>query len=593
MNKILQIFLGIVTFIVALLFQSLSFFLISYFILGYDIFTKAFINIKNKEFFDENTLMIIATVGAFIIGEYSEAVLVIMLYQIGESLSDYAIDNSKEKISALMDLRSSFARIVVNDKEKKLPPSKVKVGDFILVKPGEIVPLDGVCLDNDVSLDTKSLTGEARPLIVNINDEVLSGSIVISKPLKIKVTKVSDDSTVNKIVKFMKDAEANKTKTESFITRFSKYYTPIVCFLALVIFLVPTLLGYDYQFFLYKALIFLVISCPCALVISVPLSFFSGIGRCSKEGILVKNTVVLEKMSKIDKIYYDKTGTLTTGEFKVNCIVPNEGVSEAYLKELVTAAEIYSNHPLSKVLTFDAKIKKNDVTNLEEVAGKGINCIYKKKELLVGRGFKEGKNISHLGTVVFVYYDGKEMGYIVISDEIKVSSKTALDELNDLGIKQIMLTGDREKYAKKIAKELNINYKASLLPVDKAEIVKKFLDKNKVVAFVGDGINDAPALVTSDIGISMGSIGSDVAMEASDVILMHDDLRVIPKFIKISKYTNAKIRQNIIMALFFKVLILVLGLFTSIPIYLAIFADVGVMLITILNSLLVFKKKFN
>ena len=593
MNKRWQLICGIIIFVIAFWLKYLPLYIISYLILGYDIFIKAFNNIKKKEFFDENTLMIIATVGAFIINENIEAVLVIMLYQIGETLSDYALDNSKEKIASLMDLRGDFARLIKDDKEKKVSPSKVKVGDIILVKPGEVVPLDGICLDDDISLDTKSLTGEARPLVVKINDEVLSGSVVVSKPLRIRVTKDGDNSTVSKIVKFMKNAEENKTKTESFITRFSHIYTPVVCLLALLIFLIPTLLGYNYVDFLYKALIFLVISCPCALVISVPLSFFSGIGRCSREGILVKNTTVLEKASKISKIYYDKTGTLTAGEFNIASIVPSKGVSISLLKELVTAGELYSNHPLSKILSFsDAKVKKSDVTSLEEIAGIGVKCQYKKKELVVGRDVNN-HNISAVGTVVSVNYDHKEMGYIVISDNLKDTSKEAVDELNSFLIEQTMLTGDREKYAMKIAKELNINYRASLLPVDKAEIVKKSLTNNDVVAFVGDGINDAPALVTSDIGISMGGIGSDMAMEASDVILMHDDLRDINKFIRISKYTNIKIRQNIVFALSFKILILLLGLIIDLPIYLAIFADVGVMLLTILNSLLVFKKNFN
>ena len=592
MNKKWQLISGIIIFIIAFLLKSLPLYIISYLILGYDIFIKAFNNIKKKEFFDENTLMIIATVGAFIINENMEAVLVIMLYQIGETLSDYALDNSKTKIAALMDLRGDFARLIKDDKEKKVNPNKVKIGDIILVKPGEVVPLDGISLDDDISLDTKSLTGEARPLVVKTNDEVLSGSIVVSKPLRIKVTKDGDNSTVSKIVKFMKNAEENKTKTESFITRFSHIYTPVVCLLALLIFLIPTLLGYNYVDFLYKALIFLVISCPCALVISVPLSFFSGIGRCSKEGILVKSTTVLEKASKISKIYYDKTGTLTTGEFIVASIVPSKGVSISLLKELVTAGELYSNHPLSKILSFkDVKVKKSEVTDFEEIAGTGVRCKYKKKELVVGRGVNN--NVSELGTVVFLTYDHKEMGYIVISDNLKETSKEAVDELNRLEIEQTMLTGDREKYAMKIAKDLNIHYKASLLPVDKAEIVKQSLIDSDVVAFVGDGINDAPALVTSDIGISMGGIGSDMAMEASDVILMHDDLRGISKFIRISKYTNIKIRQNIVFALSFKILILLLGLIIDLPIYLAIFADVGVMLLTILNSLLIFKKNFN
>ena len=592
MNKKLQLVVGIVVFVIAFIFKSLPVYIVSYLILGYDIFIKAFNNIKNKVFFDENTLMIIATIGAFIINENMEAVLVILLYQIGESLSDYAIDNSKDKIVSLMDSRADTARVIVDDKEKVIDSNKVKVNDVILIKPGETVPLDGVSLDDDISLDTKSLTGEVKPLIVYKNDNVLSGSIVLSKPLKIKVVRELEDSTVSKIVKFMRDASLNKTKTESFITRFSHFYTPIVCFLALLIFIVPTILGYNYQIFLNKALIFLVISCLCALVISVPLSFFSGIGRCSKEGILVKNTIVLEKACRINTIYYDKTGTLTTGDFKVDKIFPNKGVSISLLKELVTAAEIYSNHPLSKVLTFDnIKIKKSDITNLEEIAGKGIKCKYKKKELLVGNF--NNRNVDALGSVVFVHYDNKEMGYLVISDELKSSSKLAIEELNDLGIKQIMLTGDKEKFAKMIATNLKIDYVASLLPIDKAEVIEKSLSNDKVVAFVGDGINDAPALAISDIGISMGSIGSDVAMEASDIILMHDNLKSIKKLIKISKYTNIKIRQNIVLALFFKILIMILGIVTPIPIYLAIFADVGVMLITILNSLLVFKKRFS
>ena len=590
-NNIIRLAFGLLFFILGLIFDLLPFYLVSYIILGYDIFIKSFNNIKNKDFFDENTLMLLATVCAFLISKNSEAVLVIMLYQIGETLSDYAVDSSKEKIAKLMDLRVDTARVIDNNKETMVESCDVKIGDVVLVKPGEKVPLDGVCLSSSVSLDTKSLTGEALPVVVSLDDEVLSGSIVLNKPIMVKVTKRFDDCTVSKIVKFMMDADTNKTDKERFITRFSKVYTPIICALALLIFLIPTVLGYDFKVYLYKALIFLVISCPCALVISVPLSFFSGIGRCSKEGILVKNTMILEKALLITTIFYDKTGTLTNGEFEVVDIVPSKGVSSDKLKELSTAAEIYSNHPLSNVLSFDYKILKKDVKDLEEVAGKGIRCLYKNKELLVGK-FKEN-NLKVLGSVVNIIYDGKYMGYIVISDTLKKESKDAVSRLKKMGIEQVMLTGDNETFAKKIASKLGINYKASLLPIDKAKNVSRALSNDKVVAFVGDGINDAPSLVTSDIGISMGSIGSDVALEASQVVLMNDNLNGIEKLINISKYTDLKIKENIIFALCFKILILILGLFGSVSIYMAIFADVGVMLLTILNSLLIFKKKFD
>ena len=591
MNKKWQLGLGIFFLVLALIFKELPFYIISYLVLGYDIFLKAFKNIKNKEFFDENTLMIIATLGAFIISEYKEAVLVILLYQIGETLSSYAVDRSKEKIGDLMDLKDNQVRLF-NNQEKLIAADKVKVGDLILVRPGEKVLVDGISLSSSVSLDVKSLTGESLPLVVDKNSEVVSGSIVLDKPLKIKVTKKFSDSTISRIVKFMQEADANKTNTEKFITRFSKVYTPVVCLLALLIFLIPVLLGYDYKLFLYKALIFLVISCPCALVISIPLSFFSAIGRASKEGILVKNTMVLEQARKIKVIYYDKTGTLTAGKFKIEKIVPSKNIDVKLLKELVMAAELYSNHPLSQVFNFsEIKVNKKDIKNLKEIAGKGIKCWYKNKELLVGNFSSEYK--EETGSIVEVIYDNKNMGYFVVSDYLKDSSVSVVKEIQKMGIKQIMLTGDQEKFAKKIAASLKIDYKASLLPIDKANIIKKSLNKNYTTVFVGDGINDAPALVSSDIGISMGSIGSDVAMEASDVVLMYDDLKGICKLINLSRYTNLKIKENIIMALGFKIIILILGFLGITSIFMAIFADVGVMLLTLLNSLLIFKKKLD
>lgn len=590
--------LGSLCYLIALVSQLGGLYVVAYVILSYDVFYKACKNLCHKELFDENFLMIIATLGAFIIKQYPEAVVVMLFYQIGESLSDYAVANSREKIVSLMDLRSDRARLIIEGQEKIVPPEEVAVGDILLVQPGEKIPLDGKIVKGNASLDMKSLTGEAMYVEVFPNQEVLSGSIVLNRPLYIEVQKPLASSTVTKILDLIENVTESKTITERFITRFAKVYTPVVCFLSLLLFLVPTLFFQgEATIWGYRALVFLVISCPCALVISVPLGFFCGIGRATKEGVLVKSTSVLEDLSHIGTFLYDKTGTLTEGRFVVTEVKPVQDFTKDQLLEWTKAAELFSTHPLAKALQLACSktISKKEVSQLEERAGFGITCFYQGKKLLVGneKMLQQAQidiSSSNLGTVIYIVVDDVYAGSITLNDVLKDTSKQAVCFFRDSGVEQVMLTGDNRQLASHYAKKLGISYRASLLPADKVKIVQQYVEKSdQLVAFVGDGINDAPALVSSDIGISMGSIGSDAAIEASDVVLMEDDLLALAKVVMISRYTNRKVRVNIIFALAVKVIILILGSVGFASIWWAVFADVGVSLLAILNSLLILR----
>lgn len=608
-EDLIKILISTFLFVTALFIENITIKIIilsaSYLVISFELYIKAFKNIIKKEIFDENFLMLIATIGAFYIKEYPEAVLVILLFQIGEYLSDLAVDNSKKAISDLMDLRSDETHILINGKEHLVKTETVKVNDIFLVKPGEKVPLDGLIIEGKTSFDTSSLTGESVPKLLTVGEEVISGYINNDSIVKIKATKTYTTSTASKIIDLIENSTEKKAQTEKFITRFSKIYTPCIVLLALFIAVVPPLLGYSFNDWLYKSLVFLVMSCPCALVISVPLAFFSGIGKASKEGILIKGSNELEQLTNINTVIFDKTGTITEGAFEVRKIEAI-GIKEESLLEIVAYAEYYSNHPIAKAIikkytnVNDHKINENKILNFKELSGKGVSIDFSKDKILVGNekllkenniNFKEEKEI---GTTIYVAKNNQYIGNILISDKIKEESYYITDKLNNIGIKNvIMLSGDDINIVSAVARETKIpNYHAKLLPQDKVKIVKN-LSKNNFVAFVGDGINDAPVIKIADIGIAMGGIGSDATIEASDIVLIHDNLTKIPTAIKISKYTKKVIYFNIIFALIAKLLVLLLGIFNITSIWMAVFADVGVTLLSVLNTLTILKKKFD
>lgn len=595
-EDLIRIIISIVFLVLGMIFNGNIYLLvISYVFVSKEVYLNAFKNIREGEIFDENLLMIIATLGAFYIGEYPEAVLVMLLFSIGEYLSDLAVDNSKKAIVELMDLRSdkiNLKDIGVTD------VSNAKVGDIFVVSPGEKVALDGIVIKGESHLDTSSLTGEAVPRAVYKNSEVLSGTINLEGVLEVKATKTFETSTASRIIEILEKSEEKKTKTEKFITRFSKVYTPIVVLLAILIIIIPTILGGNFNTWLYRALEMLVISCPCALVISVPLGYFSGIGKCSKEGILVKGSNILDDLVNIDTIIFDKTGTITEGVFEVTKIfsVNNKDVE---LLKLAAAAEANSNHPIAiSIKKAYGKEIKSKITNAKEISGAGISCIIGKDNILVGNkkllkynkiDIEENKE---LGTIVYVAKNKKLLGYIAISDKIKTNAKESLDKLRNDGINNlIMLSGDAEEVVNIISKKLNLDKAyGNLLPQDKVNILEEYKMKNKT-AFVGDGINDAPVIKCADVGIAMGGIGSDATIEASDIVLMKDDLSRLADAIKISKITKKIVMSNIIFAIMFKVIMLVLAILGITPIWLAVFADVGVTIISVFNSLRIFIKR--
>ncbi len=599
-SDLIKIIISAILFVISLFFKDNIYLILlvcSYLVVSYEIFIDAVKKIFQGEIFDENTLMIIATISAFIIGEYPEAVMVMLLFEFGEYLSDLAVDNSKESITKLMDLRSDYVNLKNGDEIEKVDIKKARVGDLFLVKPGEKVPLDGVIVSGNTSLDTSSLTGESIPKEVNVGDSVLSGFVNGSGLITVKATSEFSNSTASKIINMLENSNEKKTKAEKFITRFSKIYTPIVVLLAVLLVLIPMLLGGNFNEWFYKALVFLVTACPCALVISVPLGFFCGVGRASREGILIKSSNGLDSLNKLETIIFDKTGTITEGKFEVRDIVSN-GVSKEELLKYAAYLEYYSNHPiaLSIVKAYNDKIDESEIKDYKELSGQGVKGIVFSKKLMIGSEnlfSKEGiivPNVKTFGTVVYVICDDKYIGYLVIGDKIKESANNLVNNLKKIGINRtVMLSGDNKNIVREVANKVNIDeYYAELLPIDKVEKLKE-IKKTTFTAFVGDGINDAPVIKEADLGISMGSIGSDAAIEASDVVLMHDNLSKIVVAIKIAKVTQSIVKFNIVFALGFKLLMLVLATFGFASIWMAVFADVGVTLLAVLNSLRIMK----
>lgn len=568
----------------------------AYLIVGVDIVLRAIKNIFKGEIFDENFLMAIATVGAICIGEYPEAVMVMLLYQIGEKLQDNAVEKSKQSISSLMNIRPDYANVEINGELIKKNPEIVKIGDIIKVKAGEKIPLDGKIIDGEASIDTSALTGESVPRTVKIGDKAVSGCINTNGVLTIKVEKEFGQSTVSKILELVEHASSKKAKAENFITKFARYYTPIVVFGAIALAAIPPLL-FDAQFSIWfqRALTFLVISCPCALVISVPLGFFAGIGGASKSGILIKGACYIEALSRPYAVVFDKTGTLTKGTFKVTKIQPVEKISADELLKYAAYAENYSTHPIATSLkeTYGKNIDTSLIRNVEEISGNGIKAQIDNSEILVGNNklmTKFGINYisqQNAGTVIYVAKNNEFVGSITISDELKTDSKATIKNLNKKQIKTVMLTGDNSIPAEYIAKELNIpKVYSELLPAQKVEKLEELISTQKgSVIFVGDGINDAPVLTRADVGIAMGGLGSDAAIEAADVVIMNDNPSKVVSAIKIAQKTMQIVKENIFFALGIKILFLILGAFGVITMWGAVFADVGVTLIAVLNSL--------
>lgn len=542
--------------------------------------------------------MTVATIGAFSISEYPEAVAVMLFYEIGETIQGYAVNKSRSSISSLMDIRADYANIIIDGKEKKVSPETVKVEDIILVKPGEKIPLDGIVVEGESFVDTSALTGESVPRKIAVNDEILSGGINTNGVLKVKVTKKFGESTVSRILEMVENAANKKANTEKFITKFAKVYTPIVVALAILIAVVPSIFIKDALFstWLYRALVFLVVSCPCALVVSVPLGFFAGIGGASKKGVLVKGSNYLELLKDLETVVFDKTGTLTEGVFTVTEINTND-IQKEKLIEVAAMAESFSNHPIaiSIIKEYGKEIDKEVIEEYEEIAGHGIKAVINNEEILIGNAKLMNQfNISYnevdsIGTVVYCAINGEFKGSIVISDKIKENAAEALINLKAAGVKKtVMLTGDNKKTAEKVGEKVNIDeVHSELLPLGKVKEVEKLLkasNKNGRLAFVGDGVNDAPVLARADIGIAMGGIGSDAAIEAADVVLMKDDINALVDAINVSKKTNKILWQNIIFALGVKVIVMVLGTFGIANMWTAVFADVGVTIIAIINS---------
>ncbi len=590
-------------------FPRFILYLIPYLIIGYDILIKAGKGILNRQVFDENFLMAIATIGAMIIGvvksgDYVEAIAVMLFYQVGEFFQSYAVGKSRKSISMLMDIRPDYANIEENGKLIQVDPDEVEIGSIIIVQPGERIPIDGVVTEGHSSLNTSALTGESLPRNVKTNDEVISGCINISGVLKIRTTKEFGESTVSKILELVENASSRKSKTENYISRFAKIYTPAVCYSALALAIIPPLFrililncAANWSVWIYRALTFLVASCPCAFVISVPLSFFAGIGGASKEGVLVKGSNYLEALSQTGYMVFDKTGTLTQGTFEVTAVHHNE-LPEEKLIEYAALAEIASSHPIAQSLqrAYGLTLNRNRVSTIEEISGKGI--IAKVDEHLVAVGNDKLMNqigiayfdCHHTGTIIHIAIDNAYAGHIVISDMLKPTAANAIAELKKAGIQRtVMLTGDTKTVAQQVADSLGIETVYSeLLPGDKVSKVEELLlvkPKKRKLAFVGDGINDAPVLSRADIGIAMGAMGSDAAIEAADIVLMDDDPLKISKAIKISKKCLRIVRQNIVFAITVKILSLILVALGTANMWLAIFADVGVMILAVLNAI--------
>lgn len=572
----------------------------AYLIIGFDVLKEAVEGLKGGKVFNENTLMAIATIGAFAIKQYPEAVFVMFFYKIGELFEDIAVKNSRSSITALLDIRPDHAWLKLGNAVKETSPEKIKVGDVIVVKPGEKVPLDGIVTDGSAYLDTAALTGETKPSFVKEGDKVLSGTICKNSTLEVRVEKEYGESTVAKILEMVENASEKKAPAENFITQFSKIYTPLVVFGAILLATIPPLFfGGAFTDWLYRALVFLVISCPCALVISIPLSFFGGIGAASRAGVLVKGSNYLEALTHVKTFVFDKTGTLTKGKFAVTKVLPNEGVSETELVFLAACCEQFSPHPIARSIVdyYDGELKKGDVSDSQELVGLGVSANHDGKTIYCGNAKLMKKVLpetklpeSEIGTQVYVAYDGKYVGSLEVADVIKEDSKEAVSDLRAAGVQKIvMLTGDARKVGEGVARELGLDdVKTELLPQDKLEEVEKLkteLDGQDKLAFVGDGLNDTPVLAQSDVGIAMGALGSDAAVEAADVVLMSDEPSAIVRVMKIARRTKRIVWENISFALSVKAICLVLGALGIAGMWQAVFADVGVTVLAVLNSL--------
>jgi Cd2+/Zn2+-exporting ATPase len=612
-EDLIRFIIGIVLYLAAVIFKftdriEFILYFAAYLLVGSEVLLVSIKNIARGQVFDENFLMSIATIGAFAIGEYPEGVAVMLFYQIGEFFQDAAVNNSRKSIKALMDIRPDYANLKIGDEIKKVSPEEIKVGDIIIIKPGEKVPVDGKVIEGNSMVDTTALTGESIPRDINIGDDILSGFINKNGLLTVEVSKEFGDSTVSKILDLVQNASSKKAPTENFITKFARYYTPVVVFIALGLAIIPPLLieGATFTDWLYRALIFLVVSCPCALVISIPLGFFGGIGGASKNGILIKGSNYLEALNYVDTVVFDKTGTLTKGVFKVTEINTSNGFEKDELLEYAAYAESYSTHPiaLSIVKAYGKEIDKGDIQDYDEISGHGIKTRIKAREVLVGnKRLMEKENIAYincdvLGSIVHIAIDQKYAGYIVISDELKQDSKKTIEGLRKLGIKKIvMLTGDMKAVGEKIGKDLGVDeVHAELLPdqkVKKLEELEQQKNAKSKIVFVGDGINDAPVLARADIGIAMGALGSDAAIEAADIVIMTDEPSKIVSAIKIAHDTRKIVWQNIIFAMVVKVIVLILGAGGLATMWEAVFADVGVAVVAILNATRIINIKEN
>ncbi|MBR3807415.1 MAG: cadmium-translocating P-type ATPase [Lachnospiraceae bacterium] len=610
-KRIKRLCIGVVPFVLAIILsiihlpigeklnQYLIFglFLLAYLMIGGDVVKTAVVNVAKGQVFDENFLMTLASVGAFFVGEAPEAVAVMLFYQVGECFQSYAVNRSRKSITDLMNIKPDYAVVIRDGKEVEIDPSEAKIGEVVLVKPGEKIPLDGTIIEGSTALDTVALTGESVPQDAMIGDLVLSGCVNISGVIKFRVEKEYDQSTVAKILELVENATDKKSKSENFISKFARYYTPAVVISAVLLAIIPpVILSQDFKVWIYRALTFLVTSCPCALVISIPLSFFGGIGGASRAGILVKGSNYIETISKVNTAVMDKTGTLTKGVFAVQNVVPVKGKKKEEVLRLAAYAEAFSNHPIAVSLkeAFGKEVDCNLLSNVEELAGFGIKATFEENELLAGNyKLMQKENIScekasESGTLVYVAYNKEYFGYIVIADEVKADAKEAIDKMKACGIKKIvMLTGDNEVTAKEVAEKLDIlEYHAGLLPQDKVRIFEEIMtNDDNVTAFVGDGINDAPVLARADVGIAMGGLGSDAAIEAADIVIMNDEPSKIAKMISISKKTLAIVKENIVFAIGIKVAILILAAIGIANMWLAVFADVGVAALAILNAM--------
>ncbi|WP_312101795.1 heavy metal translocating P-type ATPase [Pygmaiobacter massiliensis] len=611
-KRLIRIIIGAVLFAIAVLLNlnnfavELGLFLASFIIIGGDVVIKALKNISHGQVFDENFLMCIATIGAFIIGEYPEGVAVMLFYQVGELFQTYAVDKSRKSIASLMDIRPDYANVQRNGQLEKVDPDEVAIGDIIVVRPGEKIPLDAIVLEGSSMIDTKALTGESVPREASVGDTLLSGCINMSGLLTAKVTKEFGESTVSKILDLVENASTKKSNSENFITKFARYYTPVVVIVAALLAIIPPLVipGATFSDWVYRALTFLVISCPCALVISVPLSFFGGIGAASINGVLIKGSNYLEALAQAETIVFDKTGTLTKGVFKVQNIFPN-GISEEELLRLTAYAESYSNHPISLSLkeAFGQEIDTSLISDVEEIAGHGVIAMVDGKQVAAGNnkmvkrfGLPDVDIGDAVGTIVHVIVDQEYRGYIVIADEVKDDAPQAIALLKKEQVRQtVMLTGDAKAIGEKVAKQLGLDQVyTELLPGDKVDKVEELMrqkSSNGKLVFVGDGINDAPVLARADLGIAMGGLGSDAAIEAADIVIMTDEPSKISTAMKISRKTLGIVRQNIVFSLIVKFAVLILGAMGIATMWAAVFADVGVSVIAILNAVRILNAK--